>query len=52
VLAAATSEDRGPARGGPHWRECLWLVGRLFPPNRVVDAVTTRARFEAPPDVV
>ena len=35
-----------------HAREYLWLVGRLFPPGAAIDAVTTRAAFEAPPDEV
>jgi hypothetical protein len=30
----------------------LWLVGALFPSNPAIDAVTTRARFEAPPEDV
>ena len=33
-------------------REYLWLVGRLFPPHAGIDAVTTRAGFDAPPDEV
>jgi hypothetical protein len=36
----------------PHPREVLWLLGRLFPPGRVIDTVTTRAAFAAPPDEV
>ena len=51
-LTAGDRDDPGPSRFRPHWREFLWLVGRLFPANRVVDAVTTRARFDAPPDEV
>ena len=35
-----------------HARKYLWLVGRLFPPGLAIDAVTTRAGFEAPPDEV
>lgn len=33
-------------------RELLWLFGRLFPPGRVIDSVTTTARFDAPPEAV
>jgi hypothetical protein len=35
-----------------HPREVLWLVGRLFPPNREVEAVTTRAGFDLSPEDV
>ena len=41
-----------PRRKRLHARECLWLVGRLFPPGRAIDAVTTVAAFEAPPEEV
>jgi hypothetical protein len=40
--------DRASERRHP--RELLWLVGRLFPPGLAIDAVTTSARFDAPPD--
>ncbi len=33
-------------------KQCLWLVGHLFPPGAAIDAVTTRGRFDAPPDAV
>ncbi len=35
-----------------HPRECLWALGRLFPSNPTVDAVTTRAAFEIAPEEV
>lgn len=40
------------AEARPHPREILWLIGRLFPPGREIDAVTTKAGFAAPPDKV
>ena len=33
-------------------RQCLWVVGRLFPPNRFVDAITTTGIVDAPPNDV
>jgi hypothetical protein len=39
-----------PPRTGGHPREYLWLVGRLFPPNRAIDVVTTTSAFDAPPE--
>lgn len=50
-IAAATARP-GLWRRRLHARECLWLVGRLFPPGLAIDAVTTLARFEAPPGEV
>ncbi len=44
--------DRASPRARLHAQECLWLVGGLFPPNPSIDAVTTRAKFGAPPDEV
>jgi hypothetical protein len=45
--------DRTAApREGMHPREVLWLLGRLFPPGLAIDAVTTSATFDAPPDDV
>jgi hypothetical protein len=51
-----STDDFGIGSGGRggrrHAREYLWLVGRLFPPAVAIDAVTTWARFDAPPEAV
>ncbi|MEO8304881.1 MAG: SRPBCC family protein [Betaproteobacteria bacterium] len=48
-----TAESNGENAGSrPHPREWFWVVGRLFRPGAAIDAVTTRAGFDAPPDEV
>ncbi len=53
-MAASVSETETmtPDPSRLHARQFLWLVGRLFPQNRAIDAVTTTAALDAPPDVV
>lgn len=45
----SAGENGGSRR---HPREWLWLIGRLFRPAAAIDAVTTRAGFDAAPDEV
>jgi len=48
----AATDRAGPPGTRRHPRELLWLIGRLFPPARTIDAVTTSTRFDAPPEAV
>jgi len=41
-----------PSQAQSRAREWLRLIGRLFPPHTGVDAVTTKAAFDASPDEV
>lgn len=48
-----TQADRArPLLTGLHPHAWFGLLGRLFQPNLAVDAATTRATFDAPPDAV
>lgn len=49
----SVGEERpGASRRRLHSRDWLSLFGRMFPPSLAIDAVTTRAGFEAPPHEV
>lgn len=50
--AAAGPGGAEPARARTRLKDWLWLVGRLFPPGRKIDWVTTRASFEASPEAM